>query len=132
MAYTIAVVQNTQTIQYEQMHIALQTAQNQASLETPLRAEQLMSTHFNLAVLSSETSPKDALDVQQLKTTPTDATLSTSTANDEETHVKIPSCHNSGNRKTKRVQPTTAVSPTRRGDYRLVNGIPAGYESDDS
>ena len=54
VAYTIAVVQNTQTIQYEQMHAALQTAQNQASLETPLRAEQLMSAHFNLAVLSSE------------------------------------------------------------------------------
>ena len=91
MAYTIAVVQNTQTIQYEQMHVALQTAQNQASLETPLRAEQLMSAHFNLAILSSETSPKDALDAQQPKTTPADAALSTSTADDEETYVKIPS-----------------------------------------
>ena len=36
VAYTIAVVQNTQMLQYEQMHVALQTAQNQASLETPL------------------------------------------------------------------------------------------------
>ena len=117
VAYTIAVVQTTQ---------------NQASLETPLRAEQLMSTHFNLAVLSSETNPKDTLDAQQPKTTPADATPSTSTADDEETYVKIPSHHNSGNRNTKRVQPTTAVSPTRQGDYRLVNGIPAGYESDDS
>ena len=113
MAYTIAVVQNTQTIQYEQMHVALQTAQNQASLETLLRAEQLMSTHFNLAVLSNETSPKDALDVQQPKTTPADAAPSTSTADDEETYVKIPSHHNSGNRNTKRVQPTRAVSPTQ-------------------
>ena len=35
VAYTIAVVQNTQMLQYEQMHVALQTAQNQASLEAP-------------------------------------------------------------------------------------------------
>ena len=33
VAYTIAVVQNTQTLQYKQIHVALQTAQNQASLE---------------------------------------------------------------------------------------------------
>ena len=38
VAYTIAVVQNTQTLQYEQMQVALKTAQNQASLETPIRA----------------------------------------------------------------------------------------------
>ena len=36
VAYTIAVVQNTQMLQYDQMHVALQIAQNQASLETPL------------------------------------------------------------------------------------------------
>ena len=36
VAYTIAVVQNTQRLQYEQMHVALQMAQNQASLETLL------------------------------------------------------------------------------------------------
>ena len=132
VAYTIAVVQNTQTLQYEQMHIALQTIQNQASLETPLRAEQLMTAHFNLAVLSSESSPTDALDAQKPKTTPVDAAPSTSTADDEGTYGKIPSRHNSGNRNTKRVQPTRAVFPTRRGDYGLVNGISAGYESDDS
>ena len=36
VAYTIAVVQNSQMLQYDQMHVALQTAQNQASLEMPL------------------------------------------------------------------------------------------------
>ena len=36
IAYTIAVVQNAQTLQYDQMHVVLQTARNQASLETPL------------------------------------------------------------------------------------------------
>ena len=34
VAYTIAVVQNSQMLQYDQMHVALQMAQNQASLET--------------------------------------------------------------------------------------------------
>ena len=36
VAYTIAVIQNTQTLHYDQMHVALQTTQNSASLETPL------------------------------------------------------------------------------------------------
>ena len=46
-AYTIAIVQNTQVVQYDQMHTALQTARNQASIEMPLRAEELMTAHFN-------------------------------------------------------------------------------------
>ena len=54
-AYTIAIVQNTQALQYDQMHVALQMARNQASLETPLQAEELMTAHFNLAVLLNET-----------------------------------------------------------------------------
>ena len=54
-AYTIAIVQNTQALQYDQMHVVLQTARNQAFLEMPLRAEELMTAHFNLAVLSNET-----------------------------------------------------------------------------
>ena len=104
-------VQNTQTLQYEQMHVALQMAQNQASLKTPLRAEQLMTAHFNLVVLSDESNTNKTFDAQKPETTPVDITPSTSTA-DEETYVKIPSQHNSANRDTKRVQPTGAVSPT--------------------
>ena len=91
MAYTIAVVQNTRTIQYEQMHVALQTAQNQAFLETPLRAEQPMTAHFNLLVLSSDTSTNNTLDAKKPETTPADAAPSTSTADDKETYVKTPS-----------------------------------------
>ena len=90
VAYIIAVVQNTQMLQYEQMHVALQTAQNQASLETSLRAEQLMTTHFNLAVLSDESNSNKTFDAQKPETTSVDAAPSTSTA-DEETYVKIPS-----------------------------------------
>ena len=46
IAYTIAIVQNTQSLQFDQMQVALQTAQNQASIETPLKAEQLMTAPF--------------------------------------------------------------------------------------
>ena len=61
-AYTIVIVQNAQALQYDQMHIVLQTARNQASLEMPVRAEELMTTHFNLAVLSNETHIKNTPD----------------------------------------------------------------------
>ena len=47
IVYTIAVVQNAQMLQYDQMHVALQMVTNQASLETPLRAEELM-THISI------------------------------------------------------------------------------------
>ena len=90
VAYTIAVVQNSQMLQYEQMHVALQTAQNQASLKTLLRAEQLMTAHFNLAVLSNETNTNEAINAHKPETTTVDTAPSTSTA-DEETYVKIPS-----------------------------------------
>ena len=83
VAYTIAVVQNTQMLQYEQMYVVLQTAQNQVSLETPLRAEQLMTTHFNLAVLLNESNTNKAIDAQKPETTTVDATPSTSTAEEE-------------------------------------------------
>ena len=89
-AYTIAIVQNAQALQYDQMHIALQTARNQASLETLLRAEELMTAHFNLAVLSNETEITKIPDAQKPEATILDAELSVSTA-DEETYVKIPS-----------------------------------------
>ena len=131
VAYTIAVVQNSQMLQYDQMHVALQTAQNQASLEMPLQVEQLMTTHFNLAVLANETKINETIDAQKPETTTVDAELSTSTA-EEETYVKIPSQHNAANHDPKKAHPTSAVIPTCRRDYGLVNGIPAGYETDDS
>ena len=131
VAYTIAVVQNSQMLQYDQMHVALQTAQNQASLETPLQAEQLMTSHFNLAVLSNKTKTNETINAQKPETTTVDAEPSTSTA-DEEMYVKIPSRHKAANRDPKKAHPTSAVVPTCRRDYGLVNGIPAGYETDDS
>ena len=131
IAYTIAVVQNSQMLQYDQMHVVLQTARNQASLEMPLRGEELMTAHFNLAVLSNETKTNKTVDAQKPEATAVDTEPSTSTAN-EETYIKIPSRHNAANRNPKKAHPTGAVVPTRRRDYGLVNRILAGYETDDS
>ena len=130
-AYTIAIVQNTQALQYDQMHLALQTARNQASLETPLRADELLTAHFNLAVLSNETDVNKTSDAQKPEATTLDAEPSASAA-DEETYVKIPSHRYAANSDTKKQHPTGAVVPTCRREYGLVNGILAGYETDDS
>ena len=113
------------------MHVALQMARNQASLEMPLRAEELMTVHFNLVVLSNETDINKTSDAQKPEDTTLAADPSTSTA-DKQTYVKIPSWHYAANCNPKKQHPTGAIVPTCRRDYGLVNGIPAGYETDDS
>ena len=130
-AYTIAIVQNAQALQYDQKYVALQTARNQASLEMLLRAEKLMTAHFNLAVLSNETDINTTPDAQKPEATILDAEPSASTA-DEETYIKIPSHCHTANCDSKKQHPTGAIAPTCRREYGLVNGIPAGYETDDS
>ena len=129
-AYTIAIVQNAQALQYDQMHAALQTGRNQSSLETPLRAEELLTAHFNLAVLEDKTITDTNPDAKKSPDNTQDADLSAS-APDDQTYVKILS-HYAENSATRRPHPTGAVAPTCRCDYGLVNAIPAGYESDDS
>ena len=129
-AYTIAIVQNSQALQYDQMHSALQTARNQAFLEMPLRAEELLTTHFNLAVLADQKDIDISPDAQKPAATTQDAEPSAS-APDEQTYVKIPSRY-AENNASRRAHPTGAVAPTCRREYGLVNGIPAGYESEDS
>ena len=129
-AYTIAIVQNSQALQYDQMHTALQTARNQASLETPLRADELLTAHFNLALLEDQKDIDKSPDAQKSTDNTQDAEPSAS-APDEQTYVKIPSRH-TNNSTTRRQHPTGTVAPTCRCQYGLVNGIPAGYESDDS
>ena len=129
-AYTIAIVQNSQALQYDQMHTALQTARNQASLETPLRAEELLTAHFSLAVLEDQKHNDNSPDAQKSTDTTQDTEPSAS-APDDQTYVKIPS-HYAENSATRRPHPTGAVAPTCRREYGLVNAIPAGYESDDS
>ena len=129
-AYTIAIVQNSQALQYDQMHAALQSARNQSSLETPLKAEELLSAHFNLAVLEDQTIKHTIPDAEKSPDNTQNAEPSTS-APDDQTYVKIPSRY-AENTATRRTHPTGAVAPTCRCDYGLVNAIPAGYESDDS
>ena len=112
------------------MHTALQTARNQASLETPLRAEELLTAHFNLAVLEDQKDVNKSPDAQKSTDTTQDAELSAS-APDEQTYVKIPSRY-AENSVSRRSHLTGAVAPTCRREYGPVNRIPAGYESDDS
>ena len=113
------------------MHVVLQMARNQASLETLLKADELMTAHFNLVVLLNEIDVTKTLDAQKPEATTLDAELSAS-AVDEETYVKIPSRRYAANSDTRKQHPTGAVAPTCRREYGLVNGIPAGYETDDS
>ena len=129
-AYTIAIVQNSQALQYDQMQAALQTARNQASLETPLRAEELLTAHFNLAILEDQKDIDKSPDAQKSTDNTQDAEPSGSVP-DKQTYVNIPSRY-AENSATRRPHPTGAVAPTCRRKYGLVNTIPAGYESDDS
>ena len=128
--YTIAIVQHSQALQYDQMHAALQTVRNQASLEMPLRADELLTAHFNLAVLGDQRDFDISPDAQKPAVTTQDTKPSASVP-DEQTYIKIPS-HCAENSASKRPHPTGAVAPTHRREYGLVNAIPAGYESDDS
>ena len=129
-AYTIAIVQNSQALQYDQMHTALEMARNQSSLETLLRVEELLNAHFNLAVLADQKDVDIGPDAQKPAANIQEAELSAS-APEEQTYVKIPSCYAETSAST-RLHPTGAVAPTCRREYGLVNGIPAGYESDES
>ena len=129
-AYTIAIVQNSQALQYNQMYTALQTVRNQASLETLIRADELLTAHFNLAILEDQKDTDINPDAQKSTDTTQDPEPSAS-GPDDQTYVKIPSCY-AENSATRRPHPTGAVAPTCRYEYGLGNTIPAGYKSDDS
>ena len=131
IAYTIAIVQNTQTIRFEQMQIALQTAQNHASIETPLKAEQLMTAHFNLVILTDDIASNTYVDATAGQTGIPASDPPTS-ADTEETICKALHPNSHPNRRDRAPQPTIAVVPTYQEDTGPVKGIPAGYESDNS
>ena len=128
LAYTIAVVQNTQAYHFGQMSVVFQTAQNKAALETPSRAEEFINEHFNIKLLTDKenyTGPPNAQAHKRkasMDTTPTSPT--------QETVPKVVEPSNSTpNQKS---QPTGTVPPTCRPEKGTCSGIPAGYESDDS
>ena len=108
-AYTIAIVQNAQALQYDQMHAALQTGCNQSSLKTPLRAEELLTAHFNLAVLEDKIITDTSPDAKKSPDNTQNPDPSTS-APDNQTYVKIPSRYTE-NSATRRPHPTGAVAP---------------------
>ena len=91
------------------MHTALQTARNQASLETPLRAEELLTAHINLAVLEDQKDINNSPDAQKSPDTTQDAEPSAS-APDEQTYVKIPSRY-AENSATKEATPHRSSCP---------------------
>ena len=131
MAYTIAVIQNTQTLQFEQMQVVLQTAQNHASIKMPLRVEHLMTAHFNLAILTDNTASNRAVNAPTTETGVTDPSPSTFVS-EEETICKSPHTNSRTTNCDKPTQLTGAVFLTCRGEPRPVRGIPAGYKSDNS
>ena len=131
IAYTIAVVQNTQTIQFEQMQVALQTVQNQASIETPLKAEQLMMAHFNLAILTDDIASNTYVDGLAGQTG-IPALEPPTSVDAEETICKTLDSNLRPSRRDRAPQPTSAVVPTYREDRGPIKGIPAGYKSDNS
>ena len=131
VAYTIAVVQNTQTLQFEQMQMALQTVQNHASIEAPLKAEHLMTAHFNLAILTDNTASHTAVNASTTETGVTDPGPSTFVL-EEETICKSSHTNSHTTTHDRTAQLTDAVFLTCRGEPGLVTGIPVGYESDNS
>ena len=131
VAYTIAIVQNTQTLQFDQMQVALQTAQNHASIETPLKVEQLMTAHFNLAILTDNTASNRVMNAPSSETgvpNPRPA----APASDEETLCKALHPNSLANKRDRSAQLTNTVLPTYRAEPRPVRGIPTGYDSDNS
>ena len=72
------------------MHAALQSARNQSSLETPQKAEELLTAHFNLAVVEDQTINHTITDAEKSQDNTHNADPSTS-APDNQTYVKIPS-----------------------------------------
>ena len=127
VAYTIAVIQQTNDYHFGQMSIVYQTAHNKTALETPSRAEELAKDHFNIALLTDKKLEVPQTDDQDnTSSTTVDPTPTTST---QET---IPKSVDSGSKHPNTKPPTGAVHPTSRSESRLCEGIPAGDESDDS
>ena len=131
VAYTIAIVQNTQMLQFDQMQVALQTAQNHTSIKTPLKAEQLMTVHFNLAILTDDTASNRVVDALTSETG-IPASEPRTLADAEETICKALHPNSRANKCDRGTQLTSTVVLTYRADPGPVRGIPAGYESDNS
>ena len=108
LAYTIAVVQNTQAYHFGQMSVVFQTAQNKAALETPLRAEEFTNEHFNIQLLTDKENYKGPLNAPANKRK---ASLDATPANQtQETIPKV--VEPSDSTPNQKPQPTGTVPPT--------------------
>ena len=127
VAYTMAVIQQTNNYHFGQMSVVYQTAHNKTALETPSRAEELATDHFNIALLT-DNIPEVPQTHDQANTSPPTVDPA-STASAQET---IPKSVDKGFEHPNSKPPTGTVPPTSRSHAELCNGIPAGDESDDS
>ena len=84
-----------------------------------------------MAVLTGNLGCDEDVNAKTPETAAADPGPSTS-AFDQETTRKTPYRSNTAAKSTRWTQPTGAVSPTCHREYDFVNGIPAGYESDNS
>ena len=128
VAYTIVVIQQTLDYHFGQMSIVYQSAHNSATQDTLSRAVELANEHFNIALLTDQAA--GGLSSQDTNNTPpptVDPTPGTSTQ--ETTPKSVDQDYSDPHKKS---QPTGTVPPTCRPDPELCNGIPAGYETDDS
>ena len=127
VAYTIAVIQQTHDYHFGQMSVVFQTAHNKAALETLSRAEDLAKEHFNIALLTDKI-PGNTQSHDETNTSPPTVDP-TPTASAQET---LPKSVDQGFKHPNSKPPTGTVPPTSRPQAELCDGIPAGYETDDS
>ena len=80
VAYTISVIQQTLDYHFGQMSVVYQSAHNSAMHETPSRAEQIATKHFNIALLTNQTPARQVSNDETNTQLPTvDPTPTTST-----------------------------------------------------
>ena len=127
VAYTIAIIQQTNDYHFGQMSVVYQTAHNKTALETPSRAEELAKDHFNIALLTDKI-PEVSRTNEQTDTSPPTVDPTSKASTQETIPKSVDKCVNHPNTKP----PTGTVPPTSRSQSELCNGIPAGDESDDS
>ena len=122
-AYTIAIIQQTLDYHFGQMSIVYQREHNKATLDTPSRAEELATAHFNIALLT-DTTPRTENSHDPDNTSPTTVDPAPTAPTEETTPKLVDPSVTHTNPKS---QPTGTVPPylpiqlgsLRRGTYGL-------------
>ena len=124
------VIQDTHNIVYDQMRTYYQTVHNQATVETPQRAQQLMNSHYNIALLVDYKQVVNA--EMHTKSQPSPDTPGTDS---DQTKLKEPATNKDQTTLSfakDTVNNHKPVLPLQCQHSGMVCTIPAGYESDDS